>query len=443
MKTAGIIVEYNPFHNGHQLHIERTRKETDADFIIAVMSGNFVQRGIPAVTDKHMRTKMALLGGADLVLELPVMFSAGSAGDFAAGAVSLLDKLGVVDTLCFGSEAGSIAPFQSAASLLSEEPPEFSQSLQENLRLGRSFPLARSIALQNCLSSRQASVRYATEDFSGKTGCAADTCSPLPDNFLTTPNNILGVEYCTALYKRKSAICPVTLKREGAGYHDDTLFSEKGSGHILSSATAIRRILKETQTHPDLNAIAPALPASQLSCWQEILSQRRLLFPEDFTKELRCRLILDASDGFSQYADVSRELSDKLKKNHLTFTDWDSLCEALKTRELTYSRISRALCRILLSITDCQLQEARAKDYVPYARILGFKRSAEPLLSAIKQNSSIPLISKLADAYRLLPADAFTMLQQDITAAHLYESAVAAKNGTLPQNEYTRQLCII
>lgn len=443
MKTAGIIVEYNPFHNGHQLHIERTREKTGADFIIAVMSGNFVQRGTPAVTDKHMRTKMALLGGTDLVLELPVIFSAGSAGDFAAGAVSLLDKLGVVDALCFGSEAGSIAPFQSAAALLAEEPPEFSQSLRESLRLGHSFPLARSIALQDYLSSRQASAGYTTDGIPGKACCAADVLSPLPDNFLTTPNNILGVEYCTALYKRKSAICPVTVQREGAGYHEDMLFSGKSSGYVLSSATAIRRILRETQAHPDLNAIAPSLPASQLSCWQEIISQKRLLFPEDFTKELRCRLILEASGSFTQYADVSRELSDKLKKNHLTFTDWDALCEALKTRELTYSRISRALCHILLSITDCQLKEARGKDYVPYARILGFKRSAAPLLSAIKQNSSIPLISKLADAYRLLPADAFAMLQQDIAAAHLYESAAAAKTGTLPQNEYTRQICMI
>lgn len=443
MKTAGIIVEYNPFHNGHQLHLEHTREKTGADYIIAVMSGDFVQRGTPSIIDKHMRTKMALLGGADLVLELPVIFSTGSAGDFAAGAVSLLDKLGMVDVLCFGSEYGAIAPFQSIAALLAKEPEEFSRILQENVRQGLSFPLARSIALQNYLSSHPAPDRHAAQSPSGKADSASALCSPLPADFLTAPNNILGLEYCAALSRRNSAIRPVTVKREGAGYHDDTFFSEEGSGQFLSSATAIRSVLKETQAHPDLSAIAPALPAAQLSCWQEVISEKRLLFPADFTKELRCRLIPEASGGFLRYADVSRELSDKLKKNHLSFTDWDSLCETLKSRELTYSRISRALCRILLSITDSQLKEARSKDYVPYARILGFKREAAPLLSAIRQNSSIPLVSKLADAYRILPADAFAMLQQDIAAAHLYESAAAAKTGTLPCNEYRRQICIL
>lgn len=443
MKTAGIIVEYNPFHNGHQLHLERTREKTGADFIIAVMSGNFVQRGAPALTDKYTRTKMALLGGADLVLELPVIFATGSAGDFAAGAVSLLDKLGVVDSLCFGSEAGSIVPFRNAALLLSEEPPQFRSFLQEKLKQGYSFPLARSMAIQNCLSSCHSSRSCGAHGDPEKECAASDDSAFMPNDFLTAPNNILGMEYCTALYKRKSAICPVTIKREGAGYHDSTLFTGTDNAHALSSAIAIRKALQKRQEHPDWDEITASIPPSMHPLWQEIFLRGWLLFPEDFTKELRFRLILEADNGFTQYADVSRELSDKLKKNHLSFTDWDSLCETLKSRELTYSRISRALCRILLSVTDSQLREARANDYVPYARILGFRQSAVPLLSAIKKNSSIPLISKLADTYRLLPADALSMLRQDIAAAHLYESAAAAKAKTLPQNEYTRQICIL
>lgn len=440
MKTAGIIVEYNPFHNGHQLHMERTREKTGADFIVAVMSGNFVQRGAPALTDKYARAKMALLGGADLVLELPVLFATGSAGDFAAGAVSLLDKLGVVDFLCFGSEHGAIAPFLDAAALLAEEPQDFSLFLQKNLKQGLSFPLARSLALQSCLSYRQPVPCHTGHGAPCPKRAAQDT---LPAGFLTAPNNILGVEYCTALAKRKSAVRPVTIQREGTGYHDGALFSENGSACSLSSATAIRRVLKETRANPALNAVVAALPAAQLPLWQEIISKGQLLFPEDFTKELRCRLILEAGNGFEQYADVTRALSDKLKKNYLSFTDWDSLCETLKSKELTYSRISRALCHILLSITDCSLKDARSRDYVPYARILGFQKSAMPLLSAIKQNGSIPLISKLADASRLLPADALDMLRQDVSAAHLYESAAAARTAALPRNEYTRQICIL
>lgn len=443
MKTAGIIVEYNPFHNGHQYHIKRTRQETKADFIIAVMSGDFVQRGEPALTDKYTRTRMALLGGADLVLELPVLFATGSAGDFASGAVSLLDKLGVVDALCFGSEAGSIEPFEDIAVLLADEPPCFRSLLQENLRQGLSFPLARSMALKSCLSSWQLPAGNAARGSAADRSDADIGSAPLSVEFLSTPNNILGTEYCTALYKRKSSIRPVTIQREGSGYHDDTLLIQNSSSRSFSSAAAIRNALKGAPAYPDWSALAPSLPASQLPLWHDLISQKRILFTKDFTKELRCRLILEEADGFTQYADVTRELSDKLRKNHLAFADWDALCELVKSKEMTYSRISRALCRILLSITRSQLQQARANDYVPYARILGFRKSAEPLLSAIKKNSSVPLISKLADARRLLNDDAFSMLQQDITAAHLYESAIAAKTGALPQNEYTRQICIL
>lgn len=453
MKTAGIIVEYNPFHSGHQLHIERTRQETGADYVIAVMSGSFVQRGEPALTDKYYRTQMALLGGADLVLELPVLFSTGSAGDFAAGAVSLLDKLGVVDSLCFGSECGDISPFLQAASFLAEETPAFSALLQAHLRNGLSFPHARALAFAACFSDSCAAAQKNALKGQG---------APLsvPEGFLTSPNNILGLEYCSALLKRNSRIRPFTVKREGAGYHDTALSHSQNP----SSAAAIRQALYRSEmsdTHfaPQSSAqnapsdsagrlssawaaISPALPEPQEKIWLDILSQKRLLYARDLSKELRYRLLLDEPGGFAQYAEVNRELSDKLRKCCLNFSDWDSLCDALKSKELTYSRISRALCRILLSLRQDDLLRARSADYVPYARILGFRRQSVPLLSAIRKNSGIPLLSKLADARHLLPPDSLRMLQQDILAAHVYESALAEKTGMLPCNEYTRQICI-
>lgn len=469
MKTAGIIVEYNPFHNGHQFHLERTRRETGADFIVAVMSGDFVQRGAPALTDKYIRTRMALMGGADLVLELPVLFSLGSAGDFAAGAVSLLDKLGVVDALCFGSESGTILPFQNAAVLLADEPPAFSSLLQEKLKQGYSFPHARAEALQSCLNGEKCGT--APHPVSIADGSCANT-EELSAELLSSPNNILGLEYCAALYKRKSAIRPVTIKREGSGYHDPALSCGDEPGKVLSSAQAIRRALQPLSSRnapfidessrsasfidgsfrnvscPDgtfgnaspWDTVAQSLPRPQWALWKEILGQNRLLFPEDFTKELRYRLILEQENGFTQYADVTRELSDKIKKDCLHFSDWNALCDSLKSKELTYSRISRALCHILLSVTADELQEARERDYVPYARILGFRQSALPMLSGIKQNGGIPLLSKLADARRLLSGQAFQMLQKDVLAAHLYESCIAAKTGVQPLHEYTRQI---
>lgn len=427
MITAGIIVEYNPFHNGHKYHIEMTRKKTGADHIIAVMSGSFVQRGAPAMTDKYVRTQMALSGGADLVLELPILFSTGSAGDFSAGAISLFDKLGVVDHLCFGSECGDITAFERAAAVLNDESPSFSALLQESLRQGFSFPHARAAALKACM----------------------DGVPALPDTLLTAPNNILGLEYCSVLSRRKSAIRPVTICREDSGYHETSLSCCKTDGFFASAAALRRAVQASAAPHSPSEAAAawaqlsPFVPPAHSQLWHDLLSHNAFLFPEDLTKELRYRLLLEAQNGFERYADVSRELSDKLKKDCLCFEDWNTLCEQLKTREITYSRISRALCHILLSITAEDLQAARANDYVPYARILGFRKSAAPLLSAIRKNSSIPLLSKLADAHRLLTPYALQLLQKDITASHLYESAMSVKTGQKPVNEYKRQIILV
>ncbi len=436
MKTTGIIAEYNPFHNGHQFHLEQARRQTGADYIVAIMSGDFVQRGTPAVTDKHLRAKAALLGGADLVLELPVFFATGSAGDFSAGAVSLLDKLGVVDALCFGSESGTASAFRQAAAFLADEPEEFSSALKSNLRRGYSFPLSRSMALQSCLSA-SASCNQPT----------GGTAEAFPDILLAdlfaAPNNILGVAYCTALHKRNSTITPVAIRRKGDGYHADTLPAKTGCNLPFPSAQAIRRTLQNMQERPDASAFLAYLPKNLFPLWENVLLQNAFLFPEDFTKELRCRLLLEEKDGFTRYADVPKSLSDKLYKNCLSFTDWESLCHTLKSKELTYSRISRALCHILLSVTKEELCRARENDYVPYARILGFRKTAAPLLNHIKKNASIPLIAKPADAPRLLSANACTLFEKDIFSANLYESALAAKAKRKPVHEYTRPFCIV
>lgn len=429
MKTAGIIVEYNPFHNGHAYHIERTREITGADFVVAVMSGDFVQRGEPALLDKYVRTKMALLGGADLVLELPVYFACGSAGDFAAGSISLLDKLGTVDYLCFGSECGQIAPFLKAAAVLSAEPPAFSAALQNSLRKGLSFPLARSAALRFCLSA-DADIFPSAQD------------AAFPDEWFSSPNNILGLEYCASLLRQRSGIQPVTVKREGAAYHEETLLSSTKSGAPCASALALRRELRRRNAVPAA-VLSNAVPQILLPLWDDIFRENAFLFPGDFTKELRYRLLTEDSGSFEKYADVSRELSDKIRNSVFSFTDWDSLCEALKSRELTYSRISRALCHILLSVTSEELLDARQNGYVPYARILGFRKTAAPLLSAIKQNGSIPLLSKPADAMRLLSGNAGRMFEKDIKAAHIYESGLAVKTARPPVHEFSRQICIL
>ncbi len=422
MKIAGVIVEYNPFHNGHQYHLARTREITGADFVVAVMSGDFVQRGEPALLDKYTRARMALLGGADLVLELPVPFACGSAGDFASGAVALLNRLGTVDALCFGSECGRIEPLWSLAGLLEKESPSFSGSLRQGLKQGLSYPQARARAL----------------------GAAFEE-PPLP--LLSSPNNILGLEYCLALRRQNSSIRPVTLSRRGSGYHASDLAPGR-QGQDFPSALAIRRALRSIKDRdpalPDpCSFLLSYVPKAVRPLWQTLLEERRFLFPADFTPFLKYRLLYGASEDFSSFADVSRELAGKLAKTGTAFLDWDDLCLRLKTKELTFSRVSRALCHILLSIRQEDVQRLRVTGYVPYARILGLRRSSSALLSSIKKNSSIPLISKLADARALLSSEDFLLLQTDIRAADLYENALALRTRTVPVNEYQKQFPIL
>ena len=228
MKVAGIIAEYNPFHKGHQYHIEETRKQTGADYVIAVMSGDYVQRGEPAIADKYMRTRMALSGGVDLVIEMPVIYATASAEYFATAGIGILDRLGCVDYLSFGSEWADVEDYSSYATLFLEEPEEYRQILQEQLKRGKSFPEARAFTAGKLL-------------FDSKPETAVE--------FLKEPNHILGLEYIKALRRRNSSIQPITVKRKGNHYHEKILAEE------YSSATSIRRELYQYYSRNKENKI--------------------------------------------------------------------------------------------------------------------------------------------------------------------------------------------
>lgn len=410
MHTAGIIAEYNPFHNGHLYHLNETRRLTGADYIIAVMSGDFVQRGTPAIIDKYTRARMALLSGADLVLELPVGISCGSAEYFASGAVKLLDSLGVVDTLSFGSESGSLIPFEETAAILSDEPISYRIHLQELLKSGRSFPKARKEALLSYLSD----TRQNTQIY---------------NHFFDTPNNILGIEYCKALSALSSGIRPLTIRRKGEGYHSTSLQTEMGS------ASAIRALVERDQTADPDTILARQMPETVLDLFMKTISKYGTLHADDFSLLLKYKLMQENAETLTSYLDVSRELSNRIYAKLNDFTDITGFIGLLKTRELTYTRISRCLLHILLNI--------RAIPNVFYGRILGFRREAQPLLSAIKKEGAIPLLSKAADADKLLDTQAADIFRQDIFAANLYESVAANKQNRSFRHEYTRQLEII
>lgn len=418
MRTAGIIAEYNPFHNGHLYQIEQTRALTGADFVIIAMSGDYVQRGEPAVYDKYTRTAMALNCGADLVLEIPVCFATGSAEDFAAGSVSLLEKLGVTDFLCFGSELGKLDPLKEAADVLYREPETYRAALKAFLKQGLSYPAARSEALARQLKD-----------------------SPDSRLLLSAPNNILAVEYLKALKRQESSIEPVTIRRSGQGYGDGTLPCDP---QIFASATALRQVIREHFGEKDCDFFHGQIPAAAIQALAGEQAQDAPIFPDDLSPLLHYRLLELIKDDIPLclYSDVSPELASRMERTALDFCTFSERIAQLKTRQYTYTRISRALLHLILGITADQMQMRRENGYVSYARILGFKKSAAPLLSQIKRSAAVPLVTKTADAAGFLPPAALTMLNEDLYASHVYQSLLSLKNRKI-KNEYTKSVIVL
>lgn len=380
MKTAAIIAEYNPFHEGHRYQIEETRKATGADYILVLMSGDFVQRGEPAIYNKYIRTRMALLGGADAVLELPVLYATSSAEFFAEGAVTLLDHLHMVDFLSFGSESGKLEDFLPLAELLNRKETTLLYTANELLRQGFSYPDARSRAVSLLFPAY----------------------SPTDAAFLSSPNNILALEYCKTLHKLKSSMKPFTLLRKGCGYHD-ALLPEDSS--VYPSASALRSMITANTSSQFLTA-------------------------DDLSSQLFYKLLTEKDCGFSGYLDCSAALSDRICKYLSSFAGYTDFCTLLKSREFTYTRISRTLLHILLNQkTPAFFKPSFSARHLetPYVRLLGFRKDSTPLLSSIKKHSDIPLISKLADAGTILSKEAYQMLAGDIMASTLYESATFLK----------------
>lgn len=411
MKVNAVIAEYNPFHNGHKHQLNASAQKTSADYTIIIMSGNFVQRGAPAIIDKFTRAKTALSNGADLVLELPICYATSSAEYFATGAITLADKLGVVDTLSFGSECGDITVLNRIARILLNEPPEYSSYLKNNMRLGHSYPIARTNAL----------IRYD----SGLSDCR---------NVLSSPNNILGIEYIKALLRRGSNIIPCTTLRAGLDYHDIRL------GNNQSSSKAIREALYSGQ---NIDFLQQHVPENAFRILKDCLGTIPMMFSDDFSESLYYKLLNEKNEGYTKYFDVSPALSDKILKHIYEYKSFSEFCNILKSRDMTYTRISRCLLHILLDLTDEKFEECKALDYTPYARVLGFRRDSAPLLSEIKKNSAVPIITKLADAKGILSDTALQMLENELRMNDIYLSAAALKSKTTLQNEYSTPIVIV
>ena len=433
MKVAGIIAEYNPFHRGHQYHIEETRKRTGADYIVVVMSGDYVQRGEPAIADKYMRTQMALSGGADLIIEMPAIYATASAEYFATAGIGILDKLGCVNYLSFGSEWAEGKEFASYASLFLEEPEEYKKLLQEQLKSGRTFPEARAFAAGKLL-------------FDSKPEEAI--------SFLKEPNHILGIEYMKALKRSHSSIEPIIIKRKGNHYHEKELTKS------YSSATAIRQKMydyeknqreivfddskeRENLEEKSINKIlkealyGEALPFIKGFLQKNFVTWEDLMPYLDYTFLLKNKVI---GKYFGMNLDLARRFQNMFKPG-LSF---EALIERLHARQVTDAALRRVLLHIVLHMKYYPFLEDAKDIPIPYARILGFSKKATPLLKEIRQKASLDIIQRPSEGKRLYASGSAQaqIYSIDIRTSDFYEQIAARKAGRKPVSEYKRQQII-
>lgn len=386
MNIAGIITEYNPFHLGHKLHLEATKKLSSCDGVICVMSGNFMQRGEPAFIDKWTRAEMALKNGVDLVIELPTIFALSSAEFFAFGSVSLLDSLGVVNSICFGSESGDISILSQISSLLSNESLEFKSLLKEKLKKGESLTTARSKTILELLSNFNSNVNLDELE-----------------RILNSSNNILGIEYIKALNRLNSTITPLTFKRNGGSYNSKTLDTN------ISSATSIREFLKNNGNIEDLYNHLPSETYRMLNTLFE--ENYDFVDKEKIFSFLKYKLTT-SSHKLKNIPDAKEGLDNKILKEFIQAKDLDTLIMNVKSKRYTYTRISRILSQFFLGFEEYPLENMRISR-PNYARILGLNKKGAEILKKIKKQSDLEIINKV-------PKHPNTMLSIDIAATNAY-----------------------
>lgn len=357
-KVLGIVAEYNPFHNGHLYHLNESKKQVGADYSVCVMSGNFTQRGDTAIIDKWSRTEMALRNGVDLVIELPVVYSISSAENFAYGSMSVLDKLGIVDTVSFGSEVGDLAILDSIAEILCTEPKEYVSLLNHELSRGVSFPKAREKALLMYLNDIR---KYA--------------------NVLSNPNNILGIEYLKALRNLKSNLTPMTIKRKSADYNSTVI--KDG----FASSTAIRKII----TKP--SSLSKVVPEETFSIIDNKIKHGQIVNGlSTFEKEILYKLRIMPVEWIADLPDVSEGLEHAIKNAANSCNNVADLVSLVKSKRYTQTRIQRILLYALLDITKQDIENS--KKGVPYIRVLGMTENGKQLLSSIvTRNKKLNIIT--------------------------------------------------
>ena len=437
-KVLGIIAEYNPFHNGHLYHLKESKKKCGATSAVAIVSGNFTQRGEPSIFDKWSKAKVALENGVDLVIELPLIYSISSAENFAEGAIKILDSLEVIDFLSFGAENADINMLSKIATVLYEEPKEYRDFLSAEIKSGISFPKARANALTSYLGG-----------------------SDNIEKVISSPNNILAIEYLKALKKYESPIMPIAIARNGA-FHNDIIASnvlhsnnveipdtaipdEANATDYTASSSAIRKIIKNYKMLGDskieLNEVKKLVPETCFDVLKQKIDSEQVVcglsqFEQIIIYNLRKMKITE----IAELADVSEGLEFAIKKAANSCNTLDSLINMVKSKRYTYTRIQRILLYSLLGITKKDI--SISKKVVPYVRVLGFNENGKALLSKIaSRKPKLKIITSVKDFINdCIDPHLAHLLEDDIFATNVY--SIAYKTGSLANLDFTEKLIV-
>lgn len=361
-KRIGIIAEYNPFHNGHLYQIKKAKELTGADTVIAVMSGNFTQRGETSLVNKFEKTKIALQNEVDMVIELPTIYSISSAENFALGGIKILNEIGNIDYLVFGIEEDNLQELQAIADVLVNENDEFKSKIKTELDKGNSYPKAREITLKKVLLSENMK------------------------DIMQKPNNILAIEYLKALKITNSRIKPFAIKRKNSMHHDNNINENYASG------TYIRKLFIENN-FDEISKVVPKYTYERLS---ELKSHGTYVTSiNDFSDIVIYKIRMMTKEEISKIADVNEGLENSIKLASTTCKTIDEIIDKVSTKRYTKTRISRILTYILLDITKSDMEQSKKND--PYIRVLGINKKCEEILSTINNNKLITSLKKFEE----------------------------------------------
>lgn len=432
MSTVGIVCEYNPFHKGHLYQIEQAKKLTEADHVVCFMSGNFLQRGIPALADKFTRAEAAIKCGVDVIFEIPFVYSTSSARDYATAAVTMMDMSGAIDFISFGSETDDLVLLSQIADIVENEPPQVSDSIRRSVASGMTYGAARATAIEDYLQKKDI-VR------NNPSNSSSSVSKSNISSVMSSPNNILAIEYLAALKRIKSKIKPVIIKRIISDYNSNEAV------HDICSASAIRSLLRNS----DIKTIERHVPKE---CYCILDTNYRKTFPvfEDHLSSLlaAARLLYGRYDlspsisSFSEIVDMDRDLYNRMSKidSDMSFSD---TAKTIKSRNYTLTHIQRALLHYVMQLTKTDYDTYKSNGWIYYLRLIGLNTRAGGIVKQIKKNSYIPVITRAPEAASVLSTVGKSMFGYDIKSTAIYNSLIYSAYGTKLKNEYEHTIPVI